>query len=263
MSCDSDHKTYEGARSPSRPSAPHRAHGSRAVDDVGDGLRRASLTGGASSLSGDVNRRARPRPRGLQRAVRPAPDAGPEGGDRPARGRPRRGRARLRRAPRARRRARPRGGHRVPGPDRRAARAEVAADAARGRGGGPRPRAGRGGRGAARADARVPPLPPARPSTCASGSRRSTATATARAPLPPELRRVSLEAAEAAYDPTRLAEALGGLLRVPPPLDLRHVRRPRRVGGAAPAPPARPARAPRAASRSTRPSRAPTGSPRR
>jgi segregation and condensation protein A len=46
------------------------------------------------------------------------------------------------------------------------------------------------------------------------------------APLPPELRRISIEAAEAAYDPERLAEALGGLLKVPPPLDLRHVRRP-------------------------------------
>jgi segregation and condensation protein A len=46
------------------------------------------------------------------------------------------------------------------------------------------------------------------------------------APLPAELRRVSLEAAEAAYDPARLAQALGGLLTVPPPLDLRHVRRP-------------------------------------
>ena len=46
------------------------------------------------------------------------------------------------------------------------------------------------------------------------------------APLPPELRRISVEAAEAAYDPERLAEALGGLLTVPPQLDLRHVRRP-------------------------------------
>jgi segregation and condensation protein A len=46
------------------------------------------------------------------------------------------------------------------------------------------------------------------------------------APLPPQLRRISIEAAEAAYDPQRLAEALGGLLTVPPPLDLRHVRRP-------------------------------------
>ena len=46
------------------------------------------------------------------------------------------------------------------------------------------------------------------------------------APLPPELRRVALETAEPAYDPERLAEALGDLLRIPPPLDLRHVRRP-------------------------------------
>jgi segregation and condensation protein A len=46
------------------------------------------------------------------------------------------------------------------------------------------------------------------------------------APLPPELRRISIEAAAAAYDPERLSEALGGLLTVPPPLDLRHVRRP-------------------------------------
>jgi segregation and condensation protein A len=46
------------------------------------------------------------------------------------------------------------------------------------------------------------------------------------APLPPELRRISVEAAESAYDPAVLAQALGGLLVVPPPLDLRHVRRP-------------------------------------
>jgi segregation and condensation protein A len=46
------------------------------------------------------------------------------------------------------------------------------------------------------------------------------------APLPPELRRISVEVAESAYDPERLAEAIGGLLTVPPPLDLRHVRRP-------------------------------------
>ena len=46
------------------------------------------------------------------------------------------------------------------------------------------------------------------------------------APLPPALRRISLEAAEVAYDPERLAEAIAELLRVPPPLDLAHVRRP-------------------------------------
>ena len=46
------------------------------------------------------------------------------------------------------------------------------------------------------------------------------------APLPPELRRVSLDAAGAVYDPRQLAEAVGGLLSTPPPIDLTHVRRP-------------------------------------
>jgi segregation and condensation protein A len=45
------------------------------------------------------------------------------------------------------------------------------------------------------------------------------------APLPRELRRVSLELADASYEPSQLAEAIGGLLRTPPPLDLRHVAR--------------------------------------
>lgn len=44
------------------------------------------------------------------------------------------------------------------------------------------------------------------------------------APLPPELRRVALEAATAAYDPERLGAALGDLLRTPPPLDVGHIR---------------------------------------
>ncbi len=46
------------------------------------------------------------------------------------------------------------------------------------------------------------------------------------APLPPALRRVSMEAAEAVYDPAQLAAAIGDLLHVPPPIDLTHVRRP-------------------------------------
>jgi segregation and condensation protein A len=46
------------------------------------------------------------------------------------------------------------------------------------------------------------------------------------APLPPELRRVALETAGKAYDPELLAQAIGDLLTTPPPLDLRHVRRP-------------------------------------
>ncbi len=43
------------------------------------------------------------------------------------------------------------------------------------------------------------------------------------APLPPALRRAPLEQAEQAYDPAVLGQALGGLLRTPPPLDLRHI----------------------------------------
>ena len=47
------------------------------------------------------------------------------------------------------------------------------------------------------------------------------------APLPPALRRVSVEIAERAYDPDVLGQALGSLLRTPPPLDLRHMAMPR------------------------------------
>jgi segregation and condensation protein A len=43
------------------------------------------------------------------------------------------------------------------------------------------------------------------------------------APLPPAFRCAPLEQAEQAYDPQVLGEALGGLLRTPPPLDLRHI----------------------------------------
>jgi segregation and condensation protein A len=44
------------------------------------------------------------------------------------------------------------------------------------------------------------------------------------APLPPDLRRVSLDAARQSYEPLVLAEALGGLLRVPPTPDVSHIR---------------------------------------
>lgn len=46
------------------------------------------------------------------------------------------------------------------------------------------------------------------------------------APLPPELRRVSYDAAGQVYDPELLGKALGELLKSPPPIDIRHVRRP-------------------------------------
>ena len=45
------------------------------------------------------------------------------------------------------------------------------------------------------------------------------------APLPPALRRVSLDGATKAYDPALLARAVGGLLRTPEPVDLSHVAR--------------------------------------
>jgi segregation and condensation protein A len=44
------------------------------------------------------------------------------------------------------------------------------------------------------------------------------------APLPVALRRVSLEAATPCYEPAQLAEAIGGLLRVPPAPDTSHIR---------------------------------------
>ena len=47
------------------------------------------------------------------------------------------------------------------------------------------------------------------------------------APLPPELRRVRDDELTTAYDPAGLGAALGGLLRTPPPLDLRHLGIPR------------------------------------
>jgi segregation and condensation protein A len=44
------------------------------------------------------------------------------------------------------------------------------------------------------------------------------------APLPPELRRVALDAARPSYEPDRLAEAIGDLLRTPPRPDTSHIR---------------------------------------
>lgn len=44
------------------------------------------------------------------------------------------------------------------------------------------------------------------------------------APLPPELRRIALDAATAAYDPEQLGAALGDLLTGPPEVDTSHIR---------------------------------------
>jgi segregation and condensation protein A len=45
------------------------------------------------------------------------------------------------------------------------------------------------------------------------------------APLPPELRRVAMEAAKPVYDPASLATAVDGLLRTPPAVDTSHLNR--------------------------------------
>jgi segregation and condensation protein A len=47
------------------------------------------------------------------------------------------------------------------------------------------------------------------------------------APLPEGLRRAPLESASKAYEPAVLGEALGGLLRTPPPIDVSHMAAPR------------------------------------
>src|SRR5690242_14392687 len=43
------------------------------------------------------------------------------------------------------------------------------------------------------------------------------------APLPPQLRRASLPEAAAVYDPRKLAAAVGEMLRIPEPVDVRHI----------------------------------------
>jgi len=43
------------------------------------------------------------------------------------------------------------------------------------------------------------------------------------APLPPAIRRASLDEAGAVYDPSRLATAIGDLLQIPEPVDVRHM----------------------------------------
>ena len=78
------------------------------------------------------------------------------------------------------------------------------------------------------------------------------------APLPPSLRRASLQDAAAVYDPAVLARAIGELLRLPEPVDVRHIGAAQGHGRRAPGAPAR-AAAPRHASASTRRWRAPTG----
>jgi len=44
------------------------------------------------------------------------------------------------------------------------------------------------------------------------------------APLPPEMRRVAVESAQAVYDPERLGQAIGDLLKEPEEVDVSHIR---------------------------------------
>jgi segregation and condensation protein A len=43
------------------------------------------------------------------------------------------------------------------------------------------------------------------------------------APLPPELRKASMTNAASVYDPAILSKAIGNLLQLPPPVDIRHI----------------------------------------
>ena len=95
------------------------------------------------------------------------------------------------------------------------------------------------GRGAAETSS-----PARRPTSCSRGCSRPSATAlppsTSRdrladehgqrfrsAPLPQFLRRADLSESEAVYDPAQLGAAIGGMLRMPPPLSLGHLTIPR------------------------------------
>ena len=178
-----------------------------------------------SRLCRDESRRARPRPRRLRRAVRPADGGRPARGGEPAE-------VELGEIVVAylehleeRGRARPRGGDRVPGPDRLAAGAEVAAAAAGARGRRAGARARGGGRRAARADARVPPLPRRRRAPRRAASRTGARYLYRSAPLPPELRRVSLDAATPGRtSPTGSPRRSATCCATPPEPDTSHIR---------------------------------------
>ena len=190
------------------------------------------------------------RPRRLRGAVRPARHADPQRGRRPARGPPRRDRARLHRAARGARRARPRGRDRVPDPDRRAAGAEVAADAARAR----RRRAStssrrRRSRSCSRGCSSTAGSAPRR-SGCTSASPPSGPTATARRRCRPSCAGSRSRRRGKAYEPERAGrrDARRCCARRRPvdtePHDADH--------GVARAPPRAPARAARHARRASR-----------
>ncbi len=77
-------------------------------------------------------------------------------------------------------------------------------------------------RGCSTLTATAPPPP-----TFRSSSRPRPDTDFARAPLPPSLRRAPLQDAGAVYEPAILAGAIGELLRMPEPVDVRHISSPK------------------------------------
>ena len=105
---------------------------------------------------------------------------------------------------------------------------------------------------------RGPALPGRGRASATSASRSQEGHRFRSAPLPPSLRRAPSHDAAAVYDPERLTAAIGDLLLVPPPVDVRHITvatGDRRRASDAPAPAARQ----RALSRSPTRSRTPTG----
>ena len=85
----------------------------------------------------------------------------------------------------------------------------------------------RGGRGADRADAALRALPRRRGLAARALPAWPRRFSTAPRRCPTSCARLSVEQAEASYDPAVLGAALGGLLRTPPPVDLSHMAMPR------------------------------------
>ena len=160
--------------------------------------------------------------------LRPAPLADPARGAGPARGRPGRGRRRLPGPPRGPGAAGPRVRDRVPGADRGAAGAQVAADAAgRGGRGARRARPGRGRRGADRADARSTRASAPRARTWPSGTSTASRFLLRSARLPEALRRCRWPTPRRRTTRPCSAPRSAALLRTPPPIDLAHMATPR------------------------------------
>ena len=80
---------------------------------------------------------------------------------------------------------------------------------------------------AARADAALRALPRRRRAGWASARRAARRCSTAPRRCRTSCAALSVEQAEASYDPAVLGAALGGLLRTPPPVDLSHMAMPR------------------------------------